>query len=94
MIPGVEKADLVIDMDYKNDGRNPSVTYKVTLEKKLSKKYKALTEAIKEGSLKSKVVALGYLLLETPSPGYFENQIKELAHRYLPSNFKVIVNVG
>lgn len=93
MLPGVEKANLKIDLDTANLGVNPSVTYEVELEKVLSKKYALFKKHLDQKDLFSKVLVLGLFQLKIPTPGYFENEITLLAKRYLPENYKVIVNV-
>lgn len=93
MLPGVDKADISINLDYEHGGENPSVSYKLNLSKQVKKKYLAFTKAIKSNSLFSKLKVLYYFWKKIPAPGFYENQLTLLAKRYLPDNYQVNINV-
>lgn len=93
MQPGVVDASMEMNMDEIGNGDKPSLTYNITLDKKLGKRYVALRTALGSKGIFNKIKALWLLRKRTPAPGFYENMIGSLAKNYLPPKFKVVVNV-
>lgn len=90
MQSGVEKVVLEIDLDEKNSGKSPKVTYKVKLQKSFSKKYTKISKA-NTSTAWGKLQMLWLMKRGIPSPGSLESGIMLLASQYLPRFYKIEV---
>lgn len=84
---GVEKVDLEIDP------KKLSVTFKVKLETKSFKRYNKVNAMNAKPSLWNKFFMLRLMKKGVPAPGSIEKTISYMARSYLPSNYKVEVQL-
>jgi hypothetical protein len=93
MQPGIAKVTLEIDTDEKGAGKNPFVVYKLELEPKFGRRYKAMYDAQAKGGLWGKLKMIWLLKRGIPMPGMLESNVEKFAQDYLPKKYKVFVNV-
>lgn len=91
---GVAGAEIEIDQDEKNDGKNPKVSFIVTLEKKFKKRYALMCRLDKSPGWFSKWRKLRLMMKGIPLPGDLEKNIQTLATNYLPPRYKVHVKLA
>jgi hypothetical protein len=98
MMPGVEQANLALNMEEIVQGKDPHFTYQIKLNKRFARRYRKINvraqrERDGKGGLWNKLMILWMLKRGYPQPFYIHDAIKVLTSNLLPDHHKVDVNV-
>jgi hypothetical protein len=91
MQPGVESAKITIDPDDANEGKNPTVTYTIILQKSIRKAYRTVNSLAGKQSLFSKLRLLWLLNKGIPAAGSIEANVRRFASSFLPERYLIEV---
>jgi len=91
---GVRHVRLGVDLDQKNDGKNPKVIYQVRLGFWLGIKYRLVKHYASKPGVFNKLLALFTIKLGAPPSGSIEAQITRIAQGFLPAHYTVQVEIN
>ena len=94
MVPDVRKVDMEIDLDTAHNGQNPSVKYLIRLSFKKRFLLRRASSAQAQGGLLGKLKLFCWIKLGAPVPGQLEAELTRMAQEFLPSTYKISVNLA